>query len=72
MAEGGPLSECRSEHGNQMIRYPTDPLPEGLNLDAAAVLAAHLATHSDGAPMNRAAPQITQPGTGGPGEDKSL
>jgi len=38
MAEGGPLSECRSDHGNQMVRYPTDPLPEGLNLDAATVL----------------------------------
>jgi hypothetical protein len=37
MAEGGPLSECRSDHGNQMVRYPTDPLPEGLNLDATTV-----------------------------------
>lgn len=37
MAEGGPLSECRSDHGNQMVRYPTDPLPKGLNLDATTV-----------------------------------
>ncbi|WP_028264608.1 DUF4913 domain-containing protein [Arthrobacter sp. MA-N2] len=37
MAEGGPLSECRSDHGDQMVRYPTDPLPEGLNLDATTV-----------------------------------
>lgn len=37
MADGGPLSECRSDHGNQMVRYPTDPLPEGLNLDATTV-----------------------------------
>ncbi|CAM3349600.1 hypothetical protein PSET11_03325 [Arthrobacter ulcerisalmonis] len=45
MAEGGPLSECRSDHGNQMVRYPTDPLPEGLNLDAAAVPPAQPDTH---------------------------
>lgn len=37
MAEGGPLSECRSDHGNKMTRYPVDPLPEGLNLDATTV-----------------------------------
>ncbi|QHK22655.1 DUF4913 domain-containing protein (plasmid) [Pseudarthrobacter psychrotolerans] len=37
MSDGGPLSECRADHGNQMVRYPTDPLPEGLNLDAATV-----------------------------------
>lgn len=37
MAEGGPLSECRSDHGNNMTRYPVDPLPEGLNLDATTV-----------------------------------
>jgi hypothetical protein len=37
MAEGGPLSECRSNHANQMVRYPTDPLPEGLNVDAITV-----------------------------------
>jgi hypothetical protein len=45
MAEGGPLSECRSDHGNQMVRYPTDPLPEGLNLDAATVPPAQPGTH---------------------------
>ncbi|MEQ4568505.1 DUF4913 domain-containing protein [Paenarthrobacter sp. CAP02] len=37
MAEGGPLSECRSDHGHKMTRYPVDPLPEGLNLDATTV-----------------------------------
>lgn len=37
MAEGGPLSECRSDHGHNMTRYPVDPLPEGLNLDATTV-----------------------------------
>lgn len=37
MAEGGPLSECRSDHGENMTRYPVDPLPEGLNLDATTV-----------------------------------
>jgi len=37
MAEGGPLSECRSDHGNNMTRYPVDPLPDGLNLDATTV-----------------------------------
>ncbi|WP_426225306.1 DUF4913 domain-containing protein [Pseudarthrobacter sp. DSP2-3-2b1] len=40
MADGGPLSECRSDHGNQMVRYPTDPLPEGLNVDSATVTSA--------------------------------
>jgi hypothetical protein len=37
MADGGPLSKCRSTTATQMVRYPTDPLPEGLNLDAATV-----------------------------------
>ncbi|KNH15980.1 hypothetical protein ACU18_15355 [Arthrobacter sp. ZBG10] len=37
MTEGGPLSECRSNHDHQMTRYPTDPLPEGNNLDATTV-----------------------------------
>lgn len=37
MAEGGPLSECRKDHGSNMTRYPVDPLPEGLNLDATTV-----------------------------------
>jgi len=37
MAEGGPLSECRADHGHNMTRYPVDPLPEGLNLDATTV-----------------------------------
>lgn len=38
MAAGGPLSKCKTDHGSQMVRYPTDPLPEGLNLDSATVL----------------------------------
>lgn len=38
MAEGGPLSECRANHNHKMIRYPVDPLPEGINLDATTVL----------------------------------
>ncbi|MDR6794609.1 hypothetical protein J2W89_003791 [Pseudarthrobacter oxydans] len=37
MSEGGPLSECRKDHGHSMTRYPVDPLPEGLNLDATTV-----------------------------------
>jgi hypothetical protein len=45
MAAGGPLSKCKSDHGDQMVRYPTDPLPEGLNLDAATVPPAQPGTH---------------------------
>jgi hypothetical protein len=46
MAAGGPLSKCKSDHGDQMVRYPTDPLPEGLNLDAVTVPPANLAPNS--------------------------
>jgi len=33
----GPLSKCSSAHTDGMARYPTEPLPEGLNLDASTV-----------------------------------
>jgi hypothetical protein len=65
MAEGGPLTECRSDHGSQMVRYPTDPLPEGLNLDAATVPPAQPGTdwqHSTQRPALNADAWLSTPG----------